>query len=329
MRLLTLVLSSAILSSMAGCGPVDDEPLADPGGVALLFSPPGRTYLLTLAAGAFPPTSDHPSALAYLPSGFDPTPPLSIVVYLHGFENCVENIVRPTGEAQACTPGGPVRIAHNLIAQLEASGKNAMLLCPEVAFDRSSSDPGKLGTTDGFRALLTETLTKLRPVLGTIDLSKPGQLGPVALASHSGGYAAAAAMATRGGVPISELYLLDSLYGYSTDFENFIRKDLAGLSGSTPRRRFATVYTDGGGTLSKSQALADRAKTIVPDRSVIVDDRTTATWPTPVYAHGLLFKRSMLSHSGVARYYFGTLVATSSLPLLRAPLWPLESAAEE
>lgn len=254
-------------------------------------------------------------------------------MYLHGFENCVDNIVRPTAEPIACTPGGAVRVAHNLIGQLEASGKNVMLLCPEVAFDRSSSDPGKLGNTDGFRALLIEALTKLRPALGTIDISKPGQLGTVVLASHSGGYAAAAAIATRGGVPISEVYLLDSLYGYSSDFESFMRKDLSALSGTPPRRRFATVYTDGGGTLAKSQALADRAKTFVSDSSVIVDDRTTATWPTSVYAHGLLFKRSMLSHSGVARYYFGTLITTSSLPQLRAPLWLpgelVEAAAEE
>src|SRR5262249_43242867 len=38
---------------------------------------PAATYLLTLDAGAFPPTTAHPSALVYLPSGFDPTPPIS------------------------------------------------------------------------------------------------------------------------------------------------------------------------------------------------------------------------------------------------------------
>jgi hypothetical protein len=68
-----------------------------------------------------------------------------------------------------------------------------------------------------------------------------------------------------------------------------------------------------GGTLANSQAMADRAATWVP-ASELVDDRTSSTWPDSTYAHGLLFKFSMLSHDGVPRYYFGKLVSTSSLP---------------
>ncbi|HEY5952265.1 MAG TPA: hypothetical protein VIV40_42500, partial [Kofleriaceae bacterium] len=64
---------------------------------------PRATYPLTISAGAFPPSPDHPSVLVYVPEGFDPTPPIDLVVYIHGFNNCVENIVRDTG--QACTPG--------------------------------------------------------------------------------------------------------------------------------------------------------------------------------------------------------------------------------
>src|SRR5256885_16535141 len=45
-------------------------------------------YFLTLDAGAFPPTPDHPSALVYIPANFDPTPPLDVVVWLDGFDNC-------------------------------------------------------------------------------------------------------------------------------------------------------------------------------------------------------------------------------------------------
>ena len=70
------------------------------------------TFLLTLDAGAFPPTASHPSALVYLPSNFDPTPPIGVIVFLHGFNNCVENVVRDAG--QSCDPaaGTPVREEH-------------------------------------------------------------------------------------------------------------------------------------------------------------------------------------------------------------------------
>ncbi len=285
-----------------------------------------KTYLLTLDAGAFPKTTDHPSALLYVPTGFVPSPSVSMVVYIHGFNNCVANIVRPTASGQPCKTGGAVRNAYNLIAQLEASGRNALLLCPEVAFDRASSDPGQLGVTNGFRALVKEALLQVQADLGPIDVDK---LGPVVVASHSGGYAAAAGIAQRGGVPISEVYLLDSLYGNSSDFESWMRSDLGSFAGSAPRRRFATVYTDGGGTLANNQALATKARGFVPDTSVLVDDRTTATWPTATYQHGLLFKRSALAHDGVPRYYFGTLLSTSSLAQHHAALWPEAPADSE
>lgn len=290
-------------------GTLPDEG-ADSGTDAQKPPQPARTFLLTLDNGAFPPTPEHPSALVYLPAGFQPTAPVSLIVYIHGFNNCVENIVRKLADAKACTPGGPVRNAHELIAQLEASGKKAMLLAPEVAFDKATGDPGKLGNADGFRMLLSETLQKLSEPLANLQL---GGIGKVALVSHSGGYVAAASIALRGGVPIDEIYLLDSLYGNSADFETWIKQDLPGLAGSTPRHRFADVYTDTGGTLTNSQALAKSAAGFITDPAVLVDDRTTATWPLATYYHGLLFKHSMLTHDGVPRYYFQNLVATSSL----------------
>src|SRR6185295_19060439 len=105
----------------------------------------------------------------------------------------------------------------------------------------------------------------------------------------SGGYQSAAGIAVRGGVPVSELYLLDSLYGNEDDFDGWVRADLPSLAGPAPRRRFFDVYTDGGGTLRNSQDMADRACGWVGcDPATIVDDRTTATWADAVYAHGLL-----------------------------------------
>ena len=153
-----------------------------------------RTYLLTLDAGAFAPTPEHPSALLYVPSTYTPASPTSLVVYIHGFNNCVENIVRPVAAGKACTKGGAVRSAFNLVGQLEASGRNALLLCPEVAFDKESSDPGRFGTAGGFHALVKEALAQVQvqKALGSIDVD---HLGPVVLASHSGGYAVAAAIA--------------------------------------------------------------------------------------------------------------------------------------
>ncbi|MBS2029233.1 MAG: hypothetical protein JST54_15125 [Deltaproteobacteria bacterium] len=266
-------------------------------------------YLLTLDAGAFPPTPAHPSALVYIPDGFNLAPPLDVIVYIHGFNNCVVNIVRDAGESCDPDAGLPVSNAYALEAQLDASGKNAILLAPEIAFDQATGAPGTLADDGGFRALLAEALVDMQPVLGTFTVD---DVGTVVLASHSGGYQAAAGIATRGGVPVQELWLFDSLYGDFSDFDAWVNQDLASLS--TLQRRFADVYTCCGGTLANSQDMADRAASWVgADSGVLVDDRTTDTWPPATYLHGLLFKSSALAHDGVPRYYFQQLLQTSSL----------------
>jgi hypothetical protein len=245
----------------------------------------------------------------YVPNGFDPTPPIALIVYIHGFHNCVDNIVRDTG--QPCTAGGPARGAYALITQLEASHKNALLLAPEVAFDQATSDPGTLGQPGGFRALVSEALADLAPALGPLTVD---DLGTVVVATHSGGYAAAAGIAARGGVPVDELYLLDSLYGNVADYDAWVKGDLPSLHPPFTRR-LADIYTSGGGTLANSQAMATRAAGWVgADGGTLVDDQASAEVPDATFAHGLVFKLTAHIHDDVPRIYFRPLLSTSTLP---------------
>jgi hypothetical protein len=291
--------------ALAACG--DDDSLGPDAGIDAMpdaqtcLTP--ATYPMTLTAGAFPASPDHPSVLVVVPAGFDPTPPIDLFIYIHGFDNCITNVIGETDAA--CSAGGPIRNAYSLAAQLDASHRNALLVVPEVAFDMASGDPGTLGTAGGFHALLVETLATIPAPLGPLDLSR---VGKVAVASHSGGYTAAAGIVSGGGVPIDELWLLDSLYGDTMEFDAWVMTDLADLT--TLARRFADVYTTGGGTAANSQAMAARAKMWV-DPSVIVDDPTNGTLADTDYGHGLIFKYSALSHDDVPRYYVEHLLATS------------------
>ena len=280
-------------ADLSATGPTD-------GGAGVTTTDDAATYLLTLDAGAFPPTAAHPSALVYVPRNFDPTPPLSVIVFIHGFSNCVENVVRDAGGE--CEPDGGTRAAYSLASQLETTGKNALLLVPEIDYDAQTGNPGNLGTTDGFKALLTETLADLA---GPLHGATVADVGTLIVASHSGGYESAAGIAERGGVPVDELYLLDSLYGNTADFD-------AWAMAVAPGKRFADVYTSGGGTLANSQAMATRAQAWVP-AAQLLDDRTTDTLTDAQYAYELLFKMSALAHDGVPAYYFGKLVGTSVL----------------
>lgn len=284
--------------------------------VPTAWPPPGRLVPLRLNHVAVQPPAGQPTALAYLPSRFDPAGPLHVVVYFHGWNNCVSNVVRPTGAS--CTAGGPVRSGFDLANQLEAAGKNALLLLPELSFDRESSTAGALEDAGYFRALLDDAVRALAPQLGVRTVA---DVASVIVASHSGGYNAAAAVVHAGQVPVAQVALFDSLYAREADFWAFLQANRADL-GSQPfagRRRFFSVYTDGGGTAGDNRDLAQRATGLGLPTGALQDDRTTSTWAPERYQHGVLFKRSALTHDGTARYYFQRLLGTSRLPDTRPP----------
>ncbi|HEY5925967.1 MAG TPA: hypothetical protein VIV11_29970 [Kofleriaceae bacterium] len=301
----------AIVLAMAGCG---DNAIAVDAQTSDTTAPDARTclpratYPLTIAAGAFPPTADHPNVVVYAPHNFDPALPLELVVYLHGFNNCAENVIGDS--AGLCTASGSPRPAAALASQLDSSARNALLVVPQLGFDTSSSNPGALGVADGFRALLAETLSALPSPLGPLDLAARRR---VIVASHSGGYTAAAAIASAGGIAIDELWLLDSLYGQTAQFDGWVMADIASFS-SPPDRRFANVYTAGAGTRTNSEAMATRAASwVAADPSALVDDRTTMPIADADLGRGLVFKLSELSHDDVPRTYFARLLSTSPL----------------
>jgi hypothetical protein len=274
-----------------------------------------QTVSFTLDAGVFPPTTAHPSALFYVPGNFDPTPPINLIVYIHGFSNCVTNIVRDAGGP--CEDGGTTRNAYSLAAQLEASGKNALLFAPEVAYDAATGDAGTLSNPATFGKLLQESLDHLAPVIGARTLADIGEL---IIASHSGGYTAADDINKSNGVTAREIWMFDSLYSsaVTTDFEGWIKQDLGSFY--APYRRFGTFYTilnaSCGGTDCNSEALAANAKAAFPpDAGVVIDETSAAvTWTDDVYQHGVLCKHSSLAHDDIPRYYFQILLRTSGLP---------------
>lgn len=302
-------------------GPPADEVLAESGDGAELKgdsfgtptgTPPGTTRRLQLEHGAFPASGNLPNVVAYLPARFDPSQPFGLVIYLHGWWNCADNVIRPKNGA--CLPGRAAHNAYNLANQLEGSNKNAILLVPELAFEQASSDPGRLAEEGLFASLVDEALTQLAP---DIDSRTTWDVASVVVASHSGGYKAASGIVSVGGLWIDELYLLDSFYGLEDTFDAWVEDDLAGFAAAPPEvptRRLACVYSKTGGTLSRCQAMATRLSELTD--SGLLDDRTSATLTTAQYGHGLLFKRTGLSHDDVARYYFGRLLATSTLPAL-------------
>lgn len=315
----------AMLMTTVACGgaPATDDDLADaaPAGDAALAGPdawvptwPARELVpLQIDHGAFPAAGAAPNVLVGIPRGYRADAPLDVVVFLHGWYNCVTNAIGDTNSP--CSPGGPARQAYEVVSQLEASGRSALVVAPELRVDQGSSDPGALVTAGQFAALLDDVLAALADRLP----QTLADLRHVIVAEHSGGYWATAGILASGGVDVDEVWLLDGLYGEFATFDAWVSDaaHAADFTASPPRRRFATVYSDGAGTLGNSQAMATRAVAWLGD--AMLDDRTTATLVPADYAVGGLWKHSALAHDDIPRYYLEQLLATSVLPTPLAP----------
>jgi hypothetical protein len=203
----------------------------------------------------------------------------------------------------------------NLSNQLDAAKVNAFLVAVEIDYDQSTGDPGALANPGQLKALLHELLTEhLDAIVGRpLDVA---DLTRVVIGSHSGGYEAAAMAISVGGLTtITEVDLYDSLYGYLSTYDDWVTGSLARFDPTrTDRLRFATEYTEGGGTADNARAMAASAEGWVADAgleaSLLFDD-TTDTLTDAQYAHPLIFKLSALAHNDVPRYYFQKLVASA------------------
>ena len=127
----------------------------------------------------------------------------------------------------------------------------------------------------------------------------PGSPSRVVVATHSGGYRAAAAAALVGWAPrsntVKEMWLFDSLcancscpaieicntvnmYANQSDFESWLQEQLPVLCAPPYPLRFVSIYTGSGGTLQLNQATASAvASWPGVSKACLLDDRSTDT----------------------------------------------------
>lgn len=262
-----------------------------------------------LPAGAFP-GSGHADVAVHVPPGFDAARRPGLVLYLHGWNGCVQSAL--ADEDVPCTDGGAPRTAAQLAAQLDAARVNAVLVAIELRVDRSSGEPGQLAMPADVHALLRALFSeRMADPLGcSVEVDA---LDPIVVISHSGGYQAAASMLKFGDLPhVREVVLLDSLYGAQDVFDDW-------LSHRADRARFVDLYTAGGGTLARSRAMARRTLDDPELRDRVYDDDTDAPLDPAALAHPIVFKRVPLAHAELPRTYVRPLLEAVGFARLNPP----------
>jgi hypothetical protein len=165
----------------------------------------------------------------FVPKGFRPTKRVDFVIHFHGWRNNVAGTLQN----------------YELSEQLNASGKNAILIVPEGPKNAPDSSGGKLEDEEGFKRFMAEAMGILKE---RNVVEKDSDLGGVVLSGHSGGYRVIASIIERGGLTpqIGEVWLFDALYGQTEKFLTW-----SGLTG----RRLLNIYTDNGGTKVRTEEM--------------------------------------------------------------------------
>jgi hypothetical protein len=223
----------------------------------------------------------------FIPRGFRAQDRVDFVVHFHGWRNHVEKVLSH----------------YELVDQLIASGRNAILVVPQGPYDAPDSFGGRLEDAGGFKRFMDEVVERLRqdgsPSFGHV------QAGRIILSGHSGGYHVMSAIVDHGGLSdrIREVWLFDALYGQTEKFLAWADHE---------NGRMLNIYTDHGGTKEETEALMKTLKTRGSDFLSINESEATAA---ELKKHRLVFLHTDLEHDEVMQKHrtFREFLETSCL----------------
>lgn len=190
-----------------GVVPPDDKPFFD-------FAANGNRGRTTRTGTVYweRETYSDRRVLVHFAKGFDAARPALIVLYLHGNGSTLQ---RDVARRQA------------VLDQVDASGLNAVLVAPQLAFDALDSAAGRFWEPGALARFLGEAaavFARLQPA-GKRGNAAYGKL-PVVIVAYSGGYLPAAWLLHHGGAEerVAGVAILDGVYGEQEKFAGWIKK---------------------------------------------------------------------------------------------------------
>ncbi len=269
------------------------------------YASQGELILTALASAPFPhpkraeghqykgqryPAKEHYSdstVAIFIPRGFRETGKVDFVIHFHGWKNQVTNVL---GQYQ-------------LIEQLVASGRNAVLVVPQGPRNAPDSFGGKLEDPDGFKRFMADVVETLRQKSA---LKQKGfAIGQIVLSGHSGGYQVISAIVDHGGLTdrVREVWLFDALYAQTPRFLAWIDRN---------QGRFIDIYTEHGGTKAPTEQLM---ATLKARGTPFFTGKEGDAKPADLQSNRLVFLYTDLAHNEVVhkRQEFRDYLKTSCL----------------
>lgn len=259
------------------------EPPAPPEPVATTPAPPAGWWAeATLESAPFA-TPGSPSVVVHAPPGFDPSRPLHLVVFIHGWRGCARQLAH--GGEVACRDGARPVAGWDLASRFDEAGVDALFVVPQLAFLVRDGSAGRFVEAGRFRAFLEELLGALRDRIGPpAELSR---VASVTLLAHSAGYETTLAILARGGVEVRDVVLFDAMYRGHNAFADWAL--------GAPDRRLVSLHGGTGRTASQSQLFASRLRSLGPALSVEAEGSLEAL----VREHRVVIARAAAPHGDV------------------------------
>jgi len=250
-------------------------------------------------------SADHSSAdaLVYIPSGFDPSKPVHLVVYNHGHGSTVSSAF----------------VDSEIGKQLDSAPPNTVLIMPEWQETAGAKNgrSGRFNDPGRFANMVNEIFTRTPGLQGkTLD-----DVDNISIIGHSAGYQPSETEIYKNGLgnKVTSVTLLDCLYD-GTGFDSWIQDNIYDLSSG--RKQFNNFFC---GTNSASQAQARRVQAMLDraglPRSSMVADFSNSRYlldTSDIANHGIVFKYSTISkdgrgaHSSMPNLYLGPVMVASN-----------------
>ncbi|HEU4532631.1 MAG TPA: hypothetical protein VFS00_00890, partial [Polyangiaceae bacterium] len=287
-------------------------------------SPPKRAGTTFVLRPPSAPFAAHPDVLVHLPEGFRADRPFGLALFLHGWFGCVDVVAYDEGAP--CRPGGPLRIPIGVVDAFERAHVNALLVLPQLAFDTSSSDGGRLERKGGLRALVADLLAsdELGRALG--PGRRPEDFARVLAFAHSGAYDPLSALLAQGGLEVHEVHLLDALYQLRPPLDQWAHAAARSVASGAPApRRLSIVYTDREKTGPRSVAFFRQLVAPLPParrHAAALESFSGALPPEADVARPFVLVRTAVTHEDVPRTFLGPLLRGAGLLPLPEPTPP-------
>ena len=229
--------------------PVTPVPASAPPGepdLAVLASAPVDVRLTDLVHSPFDVPDGAASALVHAPAGvLDPTGPVHVVLFLHGYSGCVDVVASDVPDARCAPSERRGHVGLGVASAHDTAGTRTVLVVPQLAWMTRDGRPGRFARDGEARAFLDEALR---------DAGIDRPIGRVTIAAHSAAFESAIAIIRHGdlGELLRDVVLLDALYSGGPAFlawacegtETAPRTLVSHHTGGTTARRGAELARD-------------------------------------------------------------------------------------